>query len=230
MKIGLEYHQERFHKDLRKLLELDVNTLKKIKEIIKSKEDISIDIEENVFLFLENTGIKVEDFYSILSVSKYIYNRAIKKDVTTEELINEIKDYSDKKNLKLSKAKTTLLGKLFDIDQITRKKKKVIPYKRRVVDIIKSISAVFDLRAVFDSQDKTKVDCFIPMIIVKIETINNENKEHEFVFQMDYENLRKIIEVLEKCKDRILKIKENYKDTINIYNIEEQTELEESIE
>ncbi len=228
--IGLEIHEEDFHRDFRKLLTLNVSILRKFTEIVRNEEGIGIDNEEIAASFIESAGLKIEDLNSLTRVSRHIFKRSIEKDVSTEDLISEIQNYSANNKLTLSNSKIALLRKLFDIDQMIKQRIKVEPYRKGVVNIIRSLTGVVDLRAVYNDENENNLECFIPMLIVKIKSMDEEANEHDFICQMDYENLKKMIELLEKYKDKLEIIKNTCKDKIEIYELKAKTELEKSVE
>jgi hypothetical protein len=89
-----------------------------------------------------------------------------------------------------------------------------------------SISALHELRAVFIDDQKNEFDSFIPMMIINIKTIDDDQNKKDFVFQTDLKSLKRLIEYLNNYSVKFSQLIARYENNIPIYYQSEPSKIE----
>lgn len=193
-KIGLkQLATAEISKDFEKLLSLGKDQLATIAKHLNDEDGFGPGSEADMKALIGEVGIPTEDLLSVVRVSNFIYEQAEKYEVGIDDLLKELKEYAAEKELtEFFDEKKNELRALFQISPEYLRKKHVGTYKEACLRRLIGVTAVHDLRPVFN-EEKNSIQTFLPLLILRFRTKTQEQEEEEFVFQVDEETVDKLI-------------------------------------
>lgn len=198
---------EAFLKDFSLLAELSVGKIIYLAEALNDDKGFGVPSDENFDLagLLDKTGTNPDQFNSIFSVSKFIYEQVAKGALEFNELFKHLKEIAQANNLPNITRKKKAFEKLFTIREKFRKVKATQPYIRGVDYFLKSIKSTTELRAIYpiDDKDSTEVLGYCPIASIRLEVFNDEENEKDLVFTIRLKALEKVLERLNVVKSKL---------------------------
>lgn len=213
MKLSLYlFATEEFIKDFKVLCELTPTQLKVFNDTFKLEDDIDFD-EEKIKSVIEKLNVDVKKITNSVSVAKFIFKKVIEVDLTKEELKLELKTLAEKNGIKLIGKKLSTLVEFFDIPQQIRAKYSKIPYKKSIIPLLSTCTALFDIRAMYDDENKdnSKISSLFPIAIIRSIAKDDKDNIKSIEFQAGIEGLDNLLGWLKAYRERLLDLEKKIK-------------------
>lgn len=210
---------ESFHRDFSKVLDTPVNVLEDLCSLANTPRGIIIEDAKRLLEIWEEANKSADDLQSTLSVLKHLFNLGVEKDANPEDIVKELGEYSEKFKVKESFAERA--GVIRDF--VTPKpdflhREKIKPYTMAVSPTLYSMSSVIDIRAVYDERKSEDLLGFVPMALVRLVTINDNDEEVQipFHFQLSEQELESLIDNLKTTLAQLKAAKKGIADGANL--------------
>ncbi|MBT8420256.1 MAG: hypothetical protein KJO08_05260 [Gammaproteobacteria bacterium] len=222
---------ESFHRDFAKVLDTPVNVLENLCALANTSRGIVIEDTKKLLEIWEGTNKPSDDLESTLSVLKHLFDLGVENDASAEDIIKELGEYSEKFEVKESFTERADVIRDFitpEPDFIHRAKIK--PYTTAASPALYSMSSVVDIRAVYDGGKSEDLLGFIPMALVRLITINDNDEKVEipFHFQVTEQGLDSLIGNLKTTLAQLKAAKKGVIDGANLLALDDGDNRDES--
>lgn len=208
---------ESFPKDFTKLISLNHEQIKKISKLLDMKDGFNIPDKSLPEIAIDLKADLV-DLKGILNISKFIYAQIEEKKVTKKQLEQDLKTIAKHFEIELAhKNQKEIIELLFERKREYELQKQIRLYKRGIIPSIQGITTICDVRAVYES-DSSKIATYLPVVIARISTIDDKDKEQIVTFQFSESSLTKAKEIIDKAIEDLNGMNKELKDKgISIY-------------
>lgn len=204
----LEITGSDFFKDLKKLFSLSSRTITYIAERVNTQKGFNINIETSKEI-IKNTKLVADKLKNIIGVAEYLYQESNKRDISINNVMNELETYCEKKGFKNYKGKLDAVRSLVEVKSEYKTSSLRLGYEAGVLDSLESVSAVHDIRAVF--KDDNEISQFVPIILMRFILKNDKNEEKTLTFQMAEKELKQLYDFITEYINKFEKVKNRMK-------------------
>ena len=190
-----------FLSDLSNFLSFDKNEIERLSNYFNKESSFGINESEKNKIIKE-FKISKEVLSSFMRISEFFHEQLLENDIDIDEFIDEFHTFLKKQNFsdfeeKLGPIKNLLVVKESHVRTAMR-----LEYSSSVLERLKSISSIVDIRPIF-SKDEKLIYELIPVILLKITVVDEDDEEKSINFQITEEDLKKIIDNLSITKNKI---------------------------
>jgi len=199
---------DEFLDDFKKLLSLSPEQIKEIGRLTDTEKGFDVsgeDLEEM------NEVVKIDEkiLSGIIPVSKYIYEKAREKTLSSNDVLSDLQMIAKKISIEIPKTQEEALRSLFERKKEYHRRERVDNYRRGIIPRLYSISLVCDWRAVFDENTNEFLE-WIPVVIGRFRTVSDVDEKKEMTLQFDEESLAELREAIEEVLGQLSKVRERF--------------------
>lgn len=207
--------------DVKLLLSLDVDTLRKLEEFFSKAESVKSRAAELAKEFSDHSGLDPQTVETAIMVCQYFLS-VVGDGAKPEEIVNQLVAFvarnapEDKQFLVTIDRKRQTLVSLLTPKPAMRRAMKVEYLAHGPQPTIDSFQTVCDVRPVFETvEGKEEIVGYVPTILLqaKISDLNGENRQTIFL-SMTSKDLALLKEVVERTEEKLSAIRAKFGDNL----------------
>lgn len=187
-----------FFADIKKLFSLTPEQIKVLATHVDGKDGFSLP-EKVISKLAEQFQRNPKDLVDALSVSRVIYKRLRQKEqqggdevITPDDLAKDLQGIAKEIDTPVTSAILDTLKVFFERKPNCEMEEAIMAFKVAIVPAIEGITFAYDVRAVFDQVDESKIVKFLPIVIIRISTIDDKDNKKTMVMQATEDTLLKL--------------------------------------
>jgi hypothetical protein len=199
-----------FFEDFKYLAGLDPDQLRLMAQYLNTEDGFGPRSDDELAELVAKIGRPAEDVSCAIRISKALYDLAVEKDASTQEVVSELRAYADAKGIPISDQQQESWTVLFGISQKYVSRRNVSAYREASLRLLAGITVVHDLRAVF-TKTKTDYEGLLPVYVARVSTKDQDGEKETFSFQLGEKGIEVLLQSLQKAKDQLASVKERLK-------------------
>lgn len=198
----IELAGEDFLEDLKKLLSLSPETIRLVAEVANTDEGLDTS-DETVAGIVRETKIDSRTIFSALRLTLFLRKRSSKRDIPIDGVMSELAAYCEAKQLSDYGPSLEAARSLIEMKEAFIESRRRSRVEDGVLYSLKSVSAVQDLRAVFNDDEVKEL---VPILLMRLTLENDMEEEKRFSFQMTKTQFEKFQKAVEEYKEDVDKL------------------------
>ena len=188
-KIGLIIYGEGFVNDLKGLLSLDTKVLQSMSDVFNTNDGFVI-TPEKIEEFSISENINPNELFDSVNLAGYLYNQASNKDVSTDNIIQELITLCKANKIENYEPKLEVLHRLFEPEIQIREMKKRENLETDIVPYLRNHYAKHDIRFSFDTEGK--VADLVPTLLISLHLEKDNGEEEIVLFQISEKTCKEL--------------------------------------
>lgn len=199
---GSSHIDEDFTHDLNCLLSIFPENSQFILQVYQNRKALFDSLnKKEIKQLTESTKLSEQTLKDIHRITRFLLRAIAIGNVTIDDINSDL-SVIERNSEEIRQIQTFLESILIKHPNLKKDTRKII-VSNETIDTLKSVEFSIDVRAVYDNTDDSDVLIdIVPVLIIRM-SLEGDEKENEFVYQLGMKSLNAFCEVLEKQKRKL---------------------------